>query len=95
MTFWRHLAIIALGSVVSYGVLFIMILETHGNGLSSWWAIALRMPTWVGTKFAVHNNQSDNLAFYATWLGQCVVGGILIDLVTSFVLLKKRGRITH
>jgi hypothetical protein len=91
MTLGKHCGIIALGSVFSFGVLFLMLLETNANGLSSWWSIALRVPIWAGTKYAVGVNQIDSAAFYTAWIAECVVGGILIDLVTSVAIRKKRS----
>jgi hypothetical protein len=91
MTLARHGAIIALGAAFSYGVLLFMLLETHANGLSSWWAMALWVPTWAGTRFAGSGGQTDNAAFFAAWYAQCAAGGIIIDLVVSYALRKKKG----
>jgi hypothetical protein len=76
----KHFFIIGIGAAAAYGIGIVMLLETHANGLTSWYSIPWRIPIWAGQHFASAGEQINSGAFHAVWISECIATGILLDL---------------
>jgi hypothetical protein len=88
----KHIGVVLLAAALAYGVTYITTNGLRDQGEDSTFGIRLKIPTQVGRYFAGPNQKVNPIAFNVAVVGECLVDGVMLDVVVlGFLAFRRRN----